>query len=142
MLEKSYDKKMNRTKLRELVTGEISIAEAYGIVAFVALIGGYVALKINIQTMIVCILTVVIYVGVYTPLKRKSWINTHVGAIPGALPLLGGGLQLVRRFTWQWLGFFLHCFVGKSLIFTRYQSCILTTTKRLDSKCYQTKVEG
>ena len=90
MLEKSYDKKMNRTKLRELVTGEISIAEAYGIVAVVALIGGYAALKINIQTMIVCILTVVIYVGVYTPLKRKSWINTHVGAIPGALPLLGG----------------------------------------------------
>ena len=29
---------------------------------------------------------------VYTPLKRISWINTLVGAIPGALPVLGGWL--------------------------------------------------
>ena len=44
----------------------------------------------NAMTQTVAILTVVIYVALYTPLKKFSWINTPVGAIPGALPLLGG----------------------------------------------------
>ncbi|MDA1353879.1 MAG: protoheme IX farnesyltransferase, partial [bacterium] len=35
-------------------------------------------------------LTVLLYVMVYTPLKKRTWLNTLVGAIPGALPLLGG----------------------------------------------------
>ena len=52
----------------------------------------FYVLKLNIETLIASLLTVVIYVCIYTPLKRVSWINTHVGAIPGALPLLGGWL--------------------------------------------------
>src|SRR5690606_21752524 len=35
-------------------------------------------------------LTVVTYVFIYTPLKRRSWTATLVGAIPGALPILAG----------------------------------------------------
>ena len=36
------------------------------------------------------LLTAFLYVLVYTPLKRISWLNTFIGAVPGALPPLGG----------------------------------------------------
>lgn len=35
-------------------------------------------------------LTVVSYIFIYTPLKRRSWTATLVGAVPGALPILAG----------------------------------------------------
>ena len=31
-----------------------------------------------------------LYIFVYTPLKRITWLNTTIGAIPGAMPALGG----------------------------------------------------
>ena len=34
--------------------------------------------------------TWLLYVGVYTPLKTRTWLNTVVGAVPGALPVLIG----------------------------------------------------
>ncbi|WKZ57633.1 MAG: protoheme IX farnesyltransferase [Bdellovibrionota bacterium] len=39
---------------------------------------------------ILALLTAFLYALVYTPLKRITWLNTPVGAIPGALPILGG----------------------------------------------------
>ncbi len=89
-IEVSHDAQMNRTKNRGLVTGEINKKEAALIIATTFLIATFFVLKINIETLLVSWLTVMTYVGIYTPLKRYSWINTHVGAIPGALPLVGG----------------------------------------------------
>ena len=90
LIEMSHDAKMNRTKNRGLVTGETNKKEAVLIIAITFVIATFFVLKINIETLMISLLTVLIYVGIYTPLKRYSWINTHVGAIPGALPLLGG----------------------------------------------------
>jgi len=92
LVEVEYDKKMSRTSSRELVVGKITNVEAVLMITFLFLIACYFTIKINMATFIVSIMTVVIYVVIYTPLKRFSWINTHVGAIPGALPLLGGWL--------------------------------------------------
>jgi protoheme IX farnesyltransferase len=36
------------------------------------------------------LLTTFLYVLVYTPLKRRTWLNTTIGAIPGALPIMCG----------------------------------------------------
>ena len=89
-IERSHDAKMNRTKNRELVTKAISNTEALLVIFITFSMATFFVLKINVETLIISMLTVLIYVGVYTPLKRYSWLNTYVGAVPGALPLLGG----------------------------------------------------
>src|SRR5205085_10152105 len=48
------------------------------------------AFTVNLLTSFLGALTLVSYLFVYTPLKRKTWLNTAIGAIPGALPPLMG----------------------------------------------------
>jgi protoheme IX farnesyltransferase len=45
---------------------------------------------VNLATAIVVAVSLSSYVFIYTPLKRKTWVSTLVGAIPGALPILAG----------------------------------------------------
>ena len=56
------------------------------------------------------VLTLVSYVWIYTPLKRRTPWNTHVGAIPGALPILMGYVAWNGTFgpiAWALFGFLL-----------------------------------
>jgi protoheme IX farnesyltransferase len=46
--------------------------------------------KVNLLTGFLSILTAFLYIIVYTPLKRITWLNTSIGSIPGALPIIGG----------------------------------------------------
>jgi protoheme IX farnesyltransferase len=48
------------------------------------------AALVNWLTALLALATVVLYVGVYTPLKRMTPLNTIVGAIPGAIPPVMG----------------------------------------------------
>ena len=45
---------------------------------------------INKLTAILAISTALLYLFVYTPLKKITWLNTSIGAIPGSIPPLGG----------------------------------------------------
>ena len=90
ILEKNIDLKMNRTKNRPLPSNELSVSMAIGVVFVCFIIGVLAFIKINALTLITALLTFVTYVFVYTPMKKYSWLNTPIGAIPGALPLLGG----------------------------------------------------
>ena len=45
---------------------------------------------VNLLTAVLAALTFASYVLLYTPLKRKTSLNTLVGAVPGALPIVGG----------------------------------------------------
>ena len=113
-LEVEYDSKMERTKNRPLPKDEIALTKAFIFGILFSLIGPLIIwLKINILCSVISFLTIFIYVFIYTPLKRYSTLNTIVGAIPGALPPLGGwvaatntinmeGLMLFGiLFTWQ-----------------------------------------
>jgi protoheme IX farnesyltransferase len=46
--------------------------------------------KVNLLAAFLALLTTFLYALVYTPLKRLTWLNTLVGAVPGALPPMGG----------------------------------------------------
>jgi protoheme IX farnesyltransferase len=50
----------------------------------------YLAFAVNVLTSLLGAITLASYVFVYTPLKRVTWLNTAVGAVPGALPPLMG----------------------------------------------------
>jgi protoheme IX farnesyltransferase len=91
VLEIGTDGMMRRTQHRPLPAGRMSAAEAlcFGTLLSVAGII-YLAWLVNALTALLAVLTLVLYVFVYTPLKRRTSFNTLVGAIPGALPPVMG----------------------------------------------------
>ena len=95
--EVEYDKKMERTKFRPLPTKEIDLNVALILGVLLSFLGPYILLQINPLTSLISFLTIFIYIVIYTPLKRFSSINTIVGAIPGALPPLGGWVAATNQ---------------------------------------------
>ena len=91
VFESESDKLMDRTKNRVLPTKKISIntAKILGL-SFITIGLLILYLKVNLLTCILSLATILLYLFLYTPLKRKSWLNTSIGAIPGAIPPLGG----------------------------------------------------
>ncbi len=91
LLEREYDAKMPRTQGRPLPSGRLQPTTVMlfgGITSVAGLL--YLALAVNLLTCVLGAVTLVSYLFIYTPLKRVTWINTLVGAIPGALPPLMG----------------------------------------------------
>jgi protoheme IX farnesyltransferase len=90
-LEREYDAKMRRTQNRPLPSGRMqpaTVAIFGGVCSVAGLI--YLALAVNPLTSIIGAVTLVSYLFIYTPLKRVTWLNTAIGAVPGALPPLMG----------------------------------------------------
>jgi len=91
LLEREYDAKMRRTQNRPLPSGRLQPATVMifgGVVATAGLI--YLALAVNLITSVIGAVTFVSYLFIYTPLKRVTWLNTAIGAVPGALPPMMG----------------------------------------------------
>lgn len=91
LLEREYDAKMRRTQDRPLPSGRLqptTVAIFGGVSSVVGLV--YLALAVNLLTSVLGAVTLVSYLFIYTPLKRVTWLNTAIGAIPGALPPLMG----------------------------------------------------
>ena len=109
-IEREKDAKMNRTLSRPLPSGRIAPKSAliYGIIASVFGVLG-LAFLVNLYSGILSFITIAVYLFVYTPIKQKSPWNTLVGAIPGALPPVGGWLAATGNITNQTLAIF--CFL-------------------------------
>lgn len=100
-IEREVDLQMDRTRNRPIPTGKVDpgVALVYGLLLS---IGGTVILYVLVNPLaaILASTTVLLYALIYTPFKRVSWLNTPVGAIPGAIPpMIGwaaatGGLEL------------------------------------------------
>lgn len=91
LLERDYDARMRRTQNRPLPSGRLqpgTVAIFGGVASVAGLI--YLALGVNLLTSVLGAVTLVSYLFIYTPLKRVTWLNTLIGAIPGALPPLMG----------------------------------------------------
>jgi protoheme IX farnesyltransferase len=90
-LERGIDSRMRRTANRPLPAGRINSAEAIVLSAVTLAVGAaWLALKVNATTAILGVASWLIYVVVYTPLKTRSPLNTTVGAVAGAIPILMG----------------------------------------------------
>jgi protoheme IX farnesyltransferase len=90
-LERETDARMARTADRPLPAGRLATSQvlAFGAVTMVA--GTLqLLLAVNSSTALVGLLTWVIYAWIYTPLKTRTPLNTAVGAVSGALPVLMG----------------------------------------------------
>jgi protoheme IX farnesyltransferase len=91
VIERESDARMGRTKDRPVANGSIPAAEALAFGILMVLAGvTMLALIVNLLTAFLALLTTFLYVVVYTPLKKITWLNTMIGAVPGALPPLGG----------------------------------------------------
>jgi heme o synthase len=89
--EREYDAQMRRTQDRPLPSGRLQPQTVLLIGCCCAAFGlCYLALAVNWLTCLIGASSLLIYVFVYTPLKRVTWLNTVVGAIPGGLPPLMG----------------------------------------------------
>ncbi len=107
-VERKTDLLMPRTAGRPLPAEKLTSLEvlAFGALTFVlsAVIFWYF---VNWQTTVCAAINWIVYVVIYTPLKRKTWFNTEIGAIAGALPVIMGALAAtatVPMVAWAFFG--------------------------------------
>lgn len=113
-IEREMDAVMRRTASRPLPSGQLQPREVLVFGVGTILIGAaWLAIAVNALACLVALATVVLYLGVYTPLKKRTTLATAVGAIPGALPpvigwvaargslSLGGWVLFAILFFWQ-----------------------------------------
>lgn len=89
--ERDVDARMQRTRSRPLPAGRLRATAALGFAAAISLAGIlYLAAFVNLVTAALAAASLATYVLCYTPLKKRTTLSTVVGAVPGALPILGG----------------------------------------------------
>ncbi len=110
-LERDTDALMPRTADRPIAAGRIGGVAALSL-GVATLAAGVIDLlvAVNAATAALGLTTWVLYVAVYTPLKRISPWNTLVGAIPGALPVLIGWAACGQAFDLRAAAMFLLVF--------------------------------
>ncbi len=91
VLEASVDARMRRTALRPIPSGRMTRAHAAAVGLALTLGGSaYLAIYANLLTGLLVLLTAIVYLAAYTPLKKVSPVCTFVGAFPGAMPVVLG----------------------------------------------------
>jgi protoheme IX farnesyltransferase len=90
-LERAHDAKMRRTASRPLPAGRLTAREALLFGTGLSVTGAlYLAITTNTLTSVIGVAAVLIYLFLYTPLKRRTHLCTLIGAFPGAAPVLMG----------------------------------------------------
>jgi heme o synthase len=103
-MERVWDGQMRRTANRPLPSGRVSAREAF-LFGILLSIGGalYLAVAVNALAALLAISTLLSYLLIYTPLKRKTPLCTLLGAFPGATPVLigwAGAAARIGRHAW------------------------------------------
>lgn len=114
VIERDVDAHMARTRSRPVAAGRVSPAEAALLGSLLGATGVvYLLAFVNAPTAALAAATLISYVFLYTPLKRRTSLATLVGAVPGALPIVGGwaaargridaaaGVLFALLFLWQ-----------------------------------------
>ncbi|WP_129718304.1 heme o synthase [Pedobacter sp. SYP-B3415] len=98
LIEKDLDKLMTRTKDRPMPAGRMTNGQGLVSGLLMGMLGTWLLGKLNIETGLLSVFSILLYAFAYTPLKQKSPIAVFVGAIPGALPPLIGYLAAMGDF--------------------------------------------
>ena len=113
-LERKFDAQMRRTARRPAAAGRLAPSAVLAFGTALGVIGSiYLATAVNLLASVLATLTLLTYLFVYTPLKRKTPMCVLVGAFPGAMPPLIGwaaasgrlnieaGILYAMLFLWQ-----------------------------------------
>ncbi len=89
--ERDSDAMMARTRRRPIPAGRVPARQALTFAIALSALGLlHLGVFVNIPTLLLVTISLVTYVLVYTPLKRRTHHATLVGALPGSLPALAG----------------------------------------------------
>ncbi len=90
-MERVWDGQMRRTASRPLPSGRMNASQAFRFWILLSVAGGLdLAVTVNRLAAFLAIATLLSYLLIYTPLKRKTALCTLLGAFPGAMPALIG----------------------------------------------------
>ncbi|HUK30732.1 MAG TPA: heme o synthase [Candidatus Acidoferrum sp.] len=90
-VERVSDAFMRRTATRPLPSGQLRPLEAALFGATLVVAGtAYLAFTAGVLAGLLGLFTCATYLGIYTPLKKRTTLATAIGAIPGAMPPLIG----------------------------------------------------
>lgn len=90
-VEREVDARMKRTRGRPIPSGRLSARAALAFGAFLTVAGvGHLWFWLGWMPAALTLVSAGVYVGVYTPLKTRSYLATLAGAFPGSAPALIG----------------------------------------------------
>lgn len=96
-LERDIDCLMTRTKNRPLPTGRLTAQTALVFGGIQGALAIPTLATVNLLTAALGLLALVLYVGVYTPMKQRSHWGVWIGGVPGAMPALMGWTAATGR---------------------------------------------
>ena len=99
IIERRRDALMTRTSSRPLPSGVMTVNQALIICSFLSLLGLTMLYVINFRTAIFGLISMIIYLALYTPLKPVTPLSVFFGAIPGAIPFMLGWVAVTDRFS-------------------------------------------
>ena len=98
IIERERDSIMDRTKNRPIPLGKISPRSAF-IICLIMILSGIVLLYlINFRTAFFGLISALIYLFLYTPLKTRTPLCVFFGAISGAIPFMLGWVAATNKF--------------------------------------------
>lgn len=95
IIEVDLDRLMTRTKDRPMPAGRMTTGQGLVLGLIMGIAGTSLLVKLNLETGLLSVFSILLYAFAYTPLKQKSPISVFVGAIPGALPPLIGYIAAI-----------------------------------------------
>ena len=99
IIERRRDALMTRTSTRPIPSGAMTVNKALIICSFLSLLGLTMLYVINFRTAIFGLISMIIYLALYTPLKSVTPLSVFFGAIPGAIPFMLGWVAVTDRFS-------------------------------------------
>jgi protoheme IX farnesyltransferase len=104
-IERKFDAQMRRTARRPLAAGRLEPSAVLGFGIILSVAGSvYLAVATSVLASLLALLTLLSYLFLYTPLKRRTPLCVFVGAFPGAMPpLIGWAAASGRLHVEAWL---------------------------------------